>query len=261
MSDTPEAHVALDVTPPSIPSAARCFAAPDRTDKPQGEAGSATVIDAHAVVHGSRDLLAGVCDASACALGALLPAILCGEESAVHAFYNEGDRVDERLFADGKATLYRIAAEEELHDRMLRALGAVTPEPDDVEQRRRRAKRFFMRIQSRDLDEHFTRIAALDSGVCIIMGALVARGGRLDGAPVVRRMLKRIHSDEARHVAFSHNYAKAMGVARVSDLESFELVRSGLVELVRPCAPAFEQLGVDADRLFARLSGVRMPAP
>jgi len=206
-------------------------------------------------------VLVGAADGVAEALGALLPSMLCGEESAVRVFYNEGDRVGADLFNAGSRTLLRIAAEEEHHERLLRLLEEQTPPPGDAGAGRTRARRYFMSLHCRDIGEHFSRIAALDSGVCLIMHDLTRPASPLGGVATVRRMLRRIHADEARHVAFSHAYAGFFGVDARRDGASFELVRRGLVELMRPCGAAFERLGVDPDRLFARLRGRRMVAP
>jgi len=106
-------------------------------------------------------------------------------------------------------------------------------------------------MASRDLTIHFARIAALDSGVCIILSALVRPVAR---APVLAELFNRIRRDEARHVGFSRQHSCRLG-ANKSLLEDIAIrARAELVTLLYPLANSFEDLGVDADCLFRRVT-------
>ena len=106
-------------------------------------------------------------------------------------------------------------------------------------------------MASQDLAIHFARIAALDSSVCIILSSLTRSVSR---APALAELFNRIRRDEARHVKFSRLHAYHLGADR-SLLEGVAIrVRAELVTLLYALADSFEDLGVDADRLFCRLA-------
>lgn len=201
-------------------------------------------------------ILAGLNDGTATALANVLPCLLCGEESAVIVFANEGNRIASSLHDDASDTLFRISAEEEYHEEMLASLQARLPEARELERRKQLARRYFRRIHSRDIGEHFARIAALDSAVCIILGEMHRPGGPFPPDSLAAAIFSRIRHDEGRHVRFSRRYAAALGVTRDGAAESFEVVRSGLVGLLRLCGNGFDSLAVDPDRLFRRLTAV-----
>ena len=200
-----------------------------------------------------NELLGGLSDDEAAALGRILPSLACGEESAVHAFYREGDRTSEESLAASRALLYEIAHEEERHERLLRRLRAYCPVPDDLELIRRRAQWFFLKIASKDPAIHFARIAGLDSGVCILMSAAAHKTPVFKRAPAILRIFNLIRDEEARHVKFSRKHALDLGMQPSQLAECTENARTGLVSMISPIADAFEIFGVDADRLFLRI--------
>ena len=238
-----------DAEPPATAAAAsrpRCFPARALPDvdaivpvAPEGLSG--------------RELLVGVADREAEGVAGVLPAMVCGEESAVLVFDNERRRAGAELFAGSQATLARIAREEEGHERVLRSMAAALPDVGHDAAVRRQARRFFLSLHTDDIGTHFSRIAWLDSGVCIILSSLTRRGRPLHTAQRLRCAVDAITRDEGRHVAFSREYAARLGVTWADDRESFMRVRGGLVDLLEPCAGAFESLGVDPASLFARL--------
>lgn len=201
-------------------------------------------------------LLSGLSDRAAEGIAGLLPAMVCGEESAVIVFDQERLRIRGDLFVDSNAALKRIANEEAGHETLLRSLASLLPQPKNEASIRRKAQRYFAGLHTDDLGSHFARIAWLDSGVCIILSEVVRAS--LTGAPRLRAALRSIMQDEARHVAFSRHYSTHLGVRSESNRESFSLVRCGLIELLQPCTAAIEHLDIDPDRLFARL---RRPGP
>ena len=66
------------------------------------------------------------------ALGRLLPALLCGEESAFQVFWRESCRLSDDQLRESQALARRIAAEELEHERLLQDLRDCCPVPDDL---------------------------------------------------------------------------------------------------------------------------------
>jgi len=195
--------------------------------------------------------LSELTDTQIAALGRLLPSLLCGEESAFQVFCGEGYRISNSEFSQSQALAYRIAAEELEHERLIRVLRGCCPVPGDLMSILRRSRRFFRSMASRDIAIHFARIAALDSGVCIILSTIVKPVSR---ARVLAELFNRIRRDEARHVKFSRQHSCRLGADR-SLLECIAIrVRAELVTLLNPVADSFEELGVDANRLFRRIA-------
>jgi hypothetical protein len=184
------------------------------------------------------------------ALGRLLPALLCGEESSFHVFWREAGRLTDLQFRQSLALARRIAAEELEHERLLRELRNCCPVAHDFATIRLKARRFFLRMASRDPALHFARVAGLDSGVCVILAAVAKSLGR---SRVVVDTFNRIRGDEARHVRFSREHSRELGGDPSLLANTAVRVRGELVELLDPLASSFESLGLDADHLFRRL--------
>jgi hypothetical protein len=178
--------------------------------------------------------------------------MVCGEESAVLVFRNEFRRAPADLFADSQKALARISEEEEAHEQLLRSLASLLPEAPHELRIRRLARRFFAGLHTPRIGDHFSRIAWLDSGVCIIFSRLLASPA-IRAADPLGQSLRRILREEGSHVAFGRRYADHLGLDSLRDRESFLRVRGGLVQLLEPCAESFETLEVDPDRLFAAL--------
>ncbi len=206
-------------------------------------------------------LLSGIGDKQQEAAARILAVLVCAEESAINIFHHECNR----LSPDEKAFNYRalreIESEERVHNWLIHQARDYLPVPDDVPQIRRRTRRLFMRVASRDLGTHFARITGLDSGVCISLTALL-------GSKDVRkhtgfaRLIKHIRRDEATHVKKSRDHAVALGFSEDSFHDAYGLTRTGMVGMLEPIAGSFEDMGVDPDRLFGRLlrfQGSRMP--
>jgi hypothetical protein len=197
-----------------------------------------------------RDSLSELAEPQIEALGRLLPALLCGEESSFHVFSREAGRLIEVALYRSLALARRIAVEELEHERLLRHLRNCCPIPDDLANIRLRAHRFFVRMECRDHALHFARVAALDSCVCVILAALAKP---LAPARVIVETFKRIRGDEARHVRFSREHSCALGADKSLLADTAACVRSELVDLLYPLASSFEDLGVDAEHLFRRV--------
>ena len=197
-----------------------------------------------------KDSLSGLAEPQIEALGRLLPVLLCGEESAFQVFCREAGRLTDVQYRRSLALARRIAAEELEHEQLLRELRNCCPAPDDLASLRLRARRFFLRMASREPALHFARVAALDSGVCVILAAVAKPLAR---TPAVVDTLNRIRRDEAKHVRFSREHSRELGADKSLLAETATCVRSELVALLYPLASSFEDLGLDADHLFRRV--------
>jgi hypothetical protein len=191
-------------------------------------------------------------DASAEALSELLQVLACGEESAALAFAHFGGTP---LYDAARCGLARVAQEELTHERLLRGLRGALPAPAPDKQLRRAILRFYHGIAQADIGLHLAVIAALDSAVCSILGALLEPGRILAREPTVAAILRRIHRDEARHVRLSRRLAAEL-VCKDAIGAVPENARLGLVDLLARRGAAFECLGVDTGRLFARIGRV-----
>jgi hypothetical protein len=190
-------------------------------------------------------------DTQVSALGELLPTLLCGEESAFHVFWREGHRISNVQISRSEALANQIALEELDHEYLLQKLRSCCPVPNDVATTLLRARRFFLRMASRDPAVHFARVAALDSAVCIVVSTLVKP---LSRATALIEIFNRIRSDEARHVRFSRRHSYELGADTSLLADTAAHIRDELVALLYPLGSSFEALGVDADHLFRRVN-------
>ena len=191
-------------------------------------------------------------DAAAEALSELLQVFACGEESAAHAFAQLGSSP---LEDTARRALARVASEELIHERLLRGLRSELPAPAPDRELRRALLRFYHAIGQADIGLHLASIAALDSAVCGILAALLEPDRILAREPTVARVLRRIRRDEAGHVRLSRRLAAELvrGNALSAVAENAQL---GLVGILARRGAAFESLGVNAERLFARIARV-----
>ena len=191
-------------------------------------------------------------DAQAEALSELLQVFACGEESASLAFARLGDSPLEDA---ARRAFARVAGEELIHERLLRGLRGALPAPAPDRELRRALLRFYHRIVQVDIGLHLASIAALDSAVCLILAALLDPGRVLAQEPVASAIFRRIHRDEAGHVRLSRRIAVELVqgdmIAAVA-----ENARLGLVGILARRGAAFDSLGIDGERLFARIGRV-----
>ena len=183
-----------------------------------------------------KDSLSKLAEPQIEALGRLLPILLCGEESAFHVFWREAGRLTDVPLRHSLALARRIAAEELEHEQLLRELRNCCPAADNLASIRLRARRFFLRMASRDPALHFARVAALDSGVCVILTAVAKPLAR---AHVVVDTLNRIRRDEARHVRFSRVHSCELGADKSLLADTAAHIRSELVALLSLLAKLF----------------------
>jgi hypothetical protein len=192
-------------------------------------------------------------DRSAQALAELLQILCCGEESAVFAFSRLSR--DRRLEASAQATLAAIAADEAVHESRLADLRFSLPPAAEDESLRASLKRFFRSLGSRDLGIHFTRLAALDSGVCAILSALRGTGLPIAQERGITQIVEKIHRDEARHAASALFFARNLLTGTLIADGAAE-TRQRLVDVVMRRADAMERLGVDPAQMARRLTAI-----
>lgn len=191
-------------------------------------------------------------DAQAEALSELLQVFACGEESASLAFARLGDSPLEDA---ARRALARVAGEELIHEGLLRGLRGALPLPGPDRELRHALLRFYHGIAQADIGLHLASIAALDSAVCLILAALLERNGVLAQEPIASAIFRRIHRDEAGHVRLSRRIAAELVQGDVIGAVA-EKARRGLVGVLARRGAAFDSLGIDAERLFARIGRV-----
>ncbi|KPF62667.1 hypothetical protein IP88_14630 [alpha proteobacterium AAP81b] len=190
--------------------------------------------------------------ATAAALGEVLPLLGCGEEAASLAF--AAMAANRRLAPAAAAALAAIARDEAQHDALLKGLLAALPAPADPEPVLAAAQAMHVSLGRTLITGRLARVAGLDSAVCLILARVLRR---LPAASDTARVLRRIHADEARHVAIAGNIAAGMGVMTALKDEAAH-ARALLVAVIGHVGAAFDGLGVEPDRLRRDLA--RLPA-
>jgi hypothetical protein len=201
------------------------------------------------------DLVAGLDQPARTALARILLTLACGEESAIHVFYREGDRLarfDSGL-VESQRIMYRIALEEEIHDALLRRVRAKLPVAPDAEPLRRKATEFYARLASTNPGLHFFRVSELDSAVCVILSSFLDPGCSVGNAPSLCKVATRIRSDEARHVLLARQHVAKWRLPISTRLDEAQSVRSSLIAFLETTANSFEAVGVDSSRLFRKI--------
>ncbi len=184
---------------------------------------------------------------SATALSELLPLMGCGEEAAVLGFEHLATRSG--LDTASRIALHAIAADERVHDALLGGLRAALPRPGPHPAMRRAARRFHFALATGGAAMQLARITGVDSAVCTIVSRLLRKPGPLVCDRGVRSVLGKIRQDETQHVAVARKIAMALlegSIARDAAAEA----RDGLADLLDFGTRAFEELGIDPDRLL-----------
>jgi len=187
------------------------------------------------------------------ALGRLIPLLLCGEQSAIHVFANEVERLRGSKWRDSMAALKRVETDEYAHEQALQALSSCLAKPADLHWIKRAARHFYLGLGiTGGMVEHFARVSQLDACVCIIMNAITHC--ELGRRHPVTQLFERIKQDEARHVSLCRNHYLQLGGDRRMFAQSRGAIGKKLVPLLATEAESFENLGIDAERLFRKLA-------
>lgn len=186
------------------------------------------------------------------ALATLLPILGCGEEAASLSFAMMA--AHRRLPAAASQALAGIAADEQWHDALIGDLIAALPPVAADAELLAATRAMHVSLGRTVITGRLARVAGLDSAVCLILARVLKR---LPAASPAAAVLKRIHADEARHVAISGAIAADLAPAGALNDEAAH-ARGLLASVIAPVGGAFEALGVDADRLRRDLA--RVPA-
>jgi hypothetical protein len=188
----------------------------------------------------------------AAALAELLQVLSCGEESAALTFDHLGNSWRDLSLS---WALGRIAADEREHHGLLTGLRASLPQPRLDPSLEATMRRFFMRLADRDIMVHCVRIVAIDCAVCRVLAMLRCRRKPLASDLRVGSILKRIHQDEARHVAIASRCATPL-IQSVRGREIAADALEQLTKVLRLRADSLDSLEVHPDQLFARLRAI-----
>lgn len=159
---------------------------------------------------------------------------------------------DDVRLSGAAETLNTIAREERVHDALLRDLQTALPVAAGTGPLIRSARRFHIRLQAGGTMAHLARIAALDSAVCTVLSRLTCDGGVIALDPAIHGLLRRIHKDEARHVAVSRTLVLHEAVT-VGLRDVAAAAREQLANTLGLAGHAFEALGVDPAALDRRI--------
>ncbi len=186
------------------------------------------------------------------ALARLVPALLCGEQSAMKLFQIEGGQLTGQALNVSATLLHSIENDETAHEASLQVLCAKLPAASDEHMIRRRSQAYFAGLgRAETVAHHFGQVSQLDSAVCAIMWYM--QQSAVGGNSMIGQLVERIRHDEARHVSISRRHAFTLGLSRADHSRLGELVRSGLTRVLEHVADSFEDIGIDAGLLFARI--------
>ncbi len=173
-------------------------------------------------------------------LADVLPYLACGEASAVHAFTG---RLCQKLPEGTQATLRAIAQDEMAHARLIEALQASLPSPQQAPHPARVAM-FFRKLESSQPAEHLAHIAALDRAVCQLLHPLLATSCAISRSPNLHRALCALRQDEARHVNLARSLARQMGMSQSRQSALNRDIRQRLQWLLQPVSSALGRLAM-----------------
>lgn len=180
------------------------------------------------------------------AVAALLPILMCGEESAILTF----DALS-NAHSSAALALATIAREEQVHELLLRRLKRALPDTATTSVRRD-VRHFFIHLADRETGLHCARIVALDSALCMLFGALRAKGNPLANETTITPILAHIHADEARHVRVASQIAAALTNTTRAQTAAME-AREQLLLILQLRFDSLDCLGVDPSKLSRRL--------
>ena len=184
-------------------------------------------------------------------LAVLVPLLGCGEEAAALAF--DGMAAAPPL---AHAALATIAAEERVHDVLLKQVAASLPSIDRTSAALHASKRFHISLGRGGAGLHLGRIAAIDAALCLVIARLIRPGTPIAAEPQLHRIFARIHRDEARHVRVSRTLAIAgLPVARLRNVGA--AAREAMADIIALAGESFDALSVDPDAV--RRDVARLP--
>lgn len=184
------------------------------------------------------------------ALASLLDTLCCGEESAIIAFTTLAQKNELGTFTQHK--LDQIAKDEMRHEHMLWQLRCSLLPSTASAALRKDIKRFYTSLATHDIGLHCAQIAALDSGVCIVLSELRQDNLPIGNQPAINRIFTAIHNDEAHHASITLDLAHALATPGLH-AHAAVTIRNKLAQLMETLGEALDILGVDNARLQRRL--------
>lgn len=186
------------------------------------------------------------------ALARLAPALLCGEQSAINLFQIQDGHLTRQALNMSVTFFHSIEHDETAHEASLQVLRAKLPAARDEHTIRRRSQAYFAGLgRTESVAHHFGQVSQLDSAVCAIMWYM--QQSAVGGNSMIGQLVERIRHDEVRHVSICRRHACALGLSRDDHARLGEHVRGGLTRMLEHVADSFEDIGIDADLLFARI--------
>ena len=186
------------------------------------------------------------------ALGRLLPALLCGEQSAIVVFHAAAMRLSHRARRASLTVFGAIEADEDAHETSLQIVTNGLTAVAGATAIRRRSQVFFARLGRVDsIARHFAQISQLDSATCVVMWHL--QHCTVGGDSMLGVLASQIKRDEARHVSISRKHAFDLGLSRDDYRVVGAKVRTELIELLGHVVESFEAIGIDPDRMFKKI--------
>ena len=184
------------------------------------------------------------------ATAGLLALLRAGEQSAQATFSRLVTRLPHGSARELQSALVNIGADEARHDQLLAAAGNVAGvvqvrPPTSV-------RRFFLRLESREIGVHLARVASLDACVCQTVAAVLnAKPQWLH--PTLVLALGEIRRDEGRHVKLTKSLAQKMGVGPELFRDVGAETRHGFDAVLAIYDTALFELGVDTHTLHRRI--------
>ncbi|WP_153916586.1 hypothetical protein [Shewanella sp. TC10] len=206
-------------------------------------------------------------DSQAESMAHLLPLLLCGEQSAQLVFNQEIIRLRTNSMTNNLVnghsvssidsekiiiSLVEVESDECRHDIALQSVADNLPEIETVSKVQRLAKRFYTSLSRvDDYQEHFVRIAILDTCVTQIMQAF--EHSHLGLHHPFSQLCGLIKKDEAKHVYISRHHAIELGASHSDFCQQQEFITQHLFQLLSSQGNAFEHMGVCLDSLQQKL--------
>ena len=186
------------------------------------------------------------------ALARLLCLLEAGEGAAARSF---AALARESTVPAAEAALAAIAREEAAHGEWVVVMSLWLPKPTGVRPMIHAARDMHLVIGQGTVAQRLAGVAALDSAACILFSKLLHPRAPLAVCDGISNILRRIHRDEAKHVAVASHYALSSGA--LADLQTRAAkVRRHFAEVLELVASDFDDLGVDPDSL---LRAIRVP--
>ena len=180
------------------------------------------------------------------ALARLLCLLETGEGAAELSFTS---LAGECTVPGARHALAQIALEEAEHGSWVETMAGALPPPSGARSVIQAARKMHYAIGQGSLAERLAGVTALDSAACILFSRLLRPAAPLASDSTFADGLRRIHRDEARHVAIASRFAMACGNPAVLQQRAVR-VRREFAAVLALVSDDFEALAVDPDEMM-----------